>query len=165
VPGLRARGDTQARQRAYWSCRLNRLALRSDGTVWAWGGGDNGQLGDGTLAGHTTPEEPLPVPAGLHGVLSAGLDALPADARDALLVASCLRSPTTTMLEQASGSSVVDSLRMAAFHGVVEFEGARVRFTHPLLASAIHSSAPSVWRREAHRRLGSRWRSWQTIRA
>ena len=42
-----------------------------------------------------SPEEPLPVPAGLHGVLSARLDALPADARDALLVASCLRSPRT----------------------------------------------------------------------
>jgi Regulator of chromosome condensation (RCC1) repeat len=31
------------------------LALRSDGTVWAWGGNDNGQLGDGTLTGHATP--------------------------------------------------------------------------------------------------------------
>ena len=35
----------------------------------------------------------------------------------------------------------------------MEFEGARVRFTHPLLASAIYSGAPPDRRREAHRRL------------
>jgi DNA-binding CsgD family transcriptional regulator len=100
------------------------------------------------------PEEPLPVPADLHGVLSARLAALPADARDALLAASCLRSPTTMMLEQAGGPSMVDSLRAAAGQGVVEFEGARVRFTHPLFASAIYSGAPPGRRREVHRRLG-----------
>src|SRR5262249_21240582 len=85
------------------------------------------------------PEEPLPVPADLAGVLSARLAALPADARDALLVASCLRSPTTTMLEQARGPSALGALQTAASQGVAEVEGARVRFTHPLFASAIYS--------------------------
>ena len=100
------------------------------------------------------PEEPLPAPADLQGVLSARLAALPADARDALLVASCLRSPTTMMLEQASGPSALASLRTAAGQGVVGFDGARVRFTHPLFASAIYSGAPPGRRREVHRRLG-----------
>jgi alpha-tubulin suppressor-like RCC1 family protein len=31
------------------------LALRSDGTVWAWGQGTHGELGDGTLNSSTTP--------------------------------------------------------------------------------------------------------------
>lgn len=31
------------------------LALRSDGALWAWGGNDRGQLGDGTTIGRTTP--------------------------------------------------------------------------------------------------------------
>ena len=31
------------------------LALRSDGTVWAWGGNAHGQLGDGTTTQRTTP--------------------------------------------------------------------------------------------------------------
>lgn len=31
------------------------LALRTDGTVWAWGNNSNGQLGDGTTAGRTSP--------------------------------------------------------------------------------------------------------------
>jgi DNA-binding NarL/FixJ family response regulator len=37
---------------------------------------------------------------------------------------------------------------------VVGFDGARVRFTHPLFASAIYSGAPPGRRREVHRRLG-----------
>jgi DNA-binding CsgD family transcriptional regulator len=101
-----------------------------------------------------SPEEPLPVPADLQEVVSARLAALPAGARDALLVASCLRSPTTMMLEQAGGPSLVASLQAAVDQGVVGFEGARVRFTHPLFASAIYSGAPPGRRREVHRRLG-----------
>ncbi|MBN9661584.1 MAG: hypothetical protein J0H49_25535 [Acidobacteria bacterium] len=42
------------------------LALRSDGTVWAWGDNSNGQLGDGTL---TTRSSPVQVP-GLTGITS-----------------------------------------------------------------------------------------------
>ena len=31
------------------------LAMKSDGTVWAWGWNDYGQLGDGTTTDRTTP--------------------------------------------------------------------------------------------------------------
>jgi alpha-tubulin suppressor-like RCC1 family protein len=34
---------------------LHALALKSDGTVWAWGYNENGQLGDGTTANRPTP--------------------------------------------------------------------------------------------------------------
>jgi uncharacterized repeat protein (TIGR01451 family) len=46
------------------------LALRNDGTVWAWGNNGNGQLGDGTFNNHLSPVQ---VP-GLTGVtaISAG---------------------------------------------------------------------------------------------
>src|SRR5215472_576808 len=104
--------------------------------------------------GEPSPEDPLPVPADLEGVLTARLAALPPDARDALLVASCLRSPTRMMLEQACGPSALATLQIAAGQGVVEVERARVRFTHPLFASAIYSGAPPERRREVHRRLG-----------
>jgi alpha-tubulin suppressor-like RCC1 family protein len=40
---------------------IHSLALKSDGTVWAWGGGDRGQLGDGvtrcSACGQSTPTQ------------------------------------------------------------------------------------------------------------
>jgi alpha-tubulin suppressor-like RCC1 family protein len=48
------------------------LALRSDGTVWAWGGNAAGQLGDGTLTGHTTPVRVTGVPVYVAGVSAGG---------------------------------------------------------------------------------------------
>jgi AAA ATPase domain len=99
------------------------------------------------------PGEPLPVPAGLHGVLSSRVAALPAEVQDVLLAAACLRSPTTSVLERANGPEAWPALQAAAVEGVVELEGARVRFTHPLLASAIYSGVAPWRRREAHHKL------------
>ncbi len=47
-------GDTEAHS----------LAVKSDGTVWAWGSNSNGQLGDGTTTGRSTPVQV----SGLSGV-------------------------------------------------------------------------------------------------
>jgi uncharacterized repeat protein (TIGR02543 family) len=51
--------------------RGNHMALKSDGTVWAWGLNAHGELGDGTTISRTTP---MPV-SGLSGVtaISAGI--------------------------------------------------------------------------------------------
>jgi len=42
------------------------LALKSDGTVWAWGVGDKGQLGDGTF--HTMGNQGVATPAQVNGL-------------------------------------------------------------------------------------------------
>jgi DNA-binding CsgD family transcriptional regulator len=99
------------------------------------------------------PEEPLPVPSGLQGVLGARIAALAADVQDVLLAASCVRAPTAAVLERANGPLAWPAVQSAAAEGVVEAEGSRVRFTHPLFASAIYSGAAPWRRRQAHRRL------------
>jgi DNA-binding CsgD family transcriptional regulator len=99
------------------------------------------------------PGEPLPVPASLQGVLTARIEALPDEAQDALLVASCLRSPTALLLERANGPRAWPAVQSAVAEGVVQAEGSSVRFTHPLFASAIYSGAAPWRRREAHRKL------------
>jgi alpha-tubulin suppressor-like RCC1 family protein/subtilisin family serine protease len=45
---------------------LHGLALRNDGTVWAWGDNNHGQLGDGTTKNKTTPV----LVSGLSGVIA-----------------------------------------------------------------------------------------------
>jgi DNA-binding CsgD family transcriptional regulator len=105
--------------------------------------------------GEPSPSEPLPLPADLHGVLSARLAVLPDEVKAVLLTASCLRSPTITVLELADGPVARPALQAAALEGVVRSDSARVQFTHPLFASAIYSGAAPSRRREAHARLGS----------
>jgi DNA-binding CsgD family transcriptional regulator len=107
----------------------------------------------GRMETEPVPGEPLPVPAGLQGVLSARVAALPADVQEVLLAASCLRAPTAAVLERANGPLAWPAMQSAAAEGVVEIEGSSVRFTHPLFASAIYSGAAPWRRREAHRRL------------
>jgi len=48
------------------------LALRSDGTVSAWGDNRRGQLGDGTLTSHSTPERVTGLPVYIAGISASG---------------------------------------------------------------------------------------------
>jgi DNA-binding CsgD family transcriptional regulator len=107
------------------------------------------------MAAEPRPEESLPVPVGLQGVLAARIDGLAADVQDVLLAASCMRSPTTSMLEQANGESAWIALQAAVAEGVLEIEGSTVRFAHPLLASAIYSAVAPARRRAVHRSLSA----------
>ena len=154
--GPLAPADYEAAIRASAGDRLSRLTVRrlfdaSGGNLFY---GLELARALGRMETDLLPGEPLPVPAGLHGVLSSRVAAFPGDVQDVLLAASCLRSPTTLMLERASGPAAWPALQAAAAEGVVEIEGARVRFTHPLLASAIYSGVAPWRRREAHRKLG-----------
>jgi alpha-tubulin suppressor-like RCC1 family protein len=40
---------------------FHNLALRSDGTVWAWGDNQYGQLGDGRAMSRLTPVQVVPL--------------------------------------------------------------------------------------------------------
>lgn len=98
------------------------------------------------------PGEPLPVPETLRELVSARISALPADTQAALLVVAVAAAPTLDLLEAASGSTM-EVLAPAVANEVVDIDGRRVRFTHPLLAAAVRSAARPDELRDLHRML------------
>lgn len=93
----------------------------------------------------------------LPGTLAAAvrdrLMVLPADTRAALLAASAMSQPTLPLVERASGGRAADRLAPAHEGHVIELDRDRIRFTHPLLASAIYTEASPAALRGLHRRL------------
>ncbi len=101
--------------------------------------------------------EPLPVPASLQELASSRLPELPPSAQELVLVMSALPKPTLAKVEAAIGSSVdvPEALLAAEEAGVLRTERETIRFTHPLLASAVYGAASGSRRRALHRRLAS----------
>jgi DNA-binding CsgD family transcriptional regulator len=97
--------------------------------------------------------DPLPVPDTLAKLLGDRLTALPAGTREVLLVAALASEPTVPLVTQALDADGWEQLRPAADQGVIAFEGERVRFSHPLLASAVEAQADLDRRLRAHARL------------
>ena len=95
----------------------------------------------------------LPVPDSLHELVHGRVLALPPASRDYLLAAAALSHPTTKIVEAATGVSRRDGLTPAREARVVELEGDRIRFTHPLLASGAYETADPLRRAEMHARL------------
>jgi DNA-binding CsgD family transcriptional regulator len=79
--------------------------------------------------------------------------ALPGPARDALLLVAAEPQPRPAVLSEALGADALETLVPAFDVGLVELDGTHIRFTHPVLASAIHAEAPEHVRRRAHARL------------
>ena len=101
--------------------------------------------------------DPLPVPSSLQELVASRLPELPPSARELVLVASALSRPTLAKVEAAVGSSmdVPAALLAAEEAGVLHTERETIRFTHPLLASAVYAAASGSRRRVLHRRLAA----------
>jgi ATP/maltotriose-dependent transcriptional regulator MalT len=100
------------------------------------------------------PSEALPLPDTLADLLAVHVEELSADARDVLLVAASTPSPTVELLQAVTGQRrATAGLKKAEQAGIVAVEDGRVRFTHPLLGSAVDSGASPEDRRLAHTRL------------
>ena len=104
-----------------------------------------------------TVGEGLPIPDRLQELIEDRLGGLPARTVEALEVVSALSAPTSDVIAAAIAPSrgVDDRLRPAIDHDVVELVGGRLRFTHPLLASAVYQRAPRARRRQLHARLAT----------
>ena len=87
---------------------------------------------------------PLPVPDSLGALVRARVRALPAPTRDALLRVAALARPDTKLVDQSALAAAEESDLVS-----IDPSG-RVRFTHPLFASAVYGSAATSRRRTVH---------------
>ena len=101
------------------------------------------------------PGRPVPIPTTLRQLIGERLARLPEDAREVLVTAAALARPTFGGLAGAHGDEqlVANVLEQAMRAGVIDVDGERVRFAHPLMASACYGAAPPWRRRAAHRLL------------
>jgi DNA-binding NarL/FixJ family response regulator len=98
--------------------------------------------------------EPLPLPRSLEDVIAARVGALSLTARQVALAAAALSRPTTPLLVEALPETDARAgLLEAEEAGVLVGERDRIRFSHPLLASAVYATASRERRRRLHERL------------
>jgi DNA-binding CsgD family transcriptional regulator len=98
---------------------------------------------------------PLPVPRDLQAIARERVDRLSERGRHASLVAAALSRPTRDLIVRAVAreDGNASGLLEAEDGGVLVTEAERVRFSHPLLASAIYGAASAERRRRLHERL------------
>jgi len=97
--------------------------------------------------------QPLPVPESLHDLVLARVQALPPESRDFLVAAAAHAHPTVAITEAASGVTRDAGLPPALEARIVELDGDRIRFTHPLLAAGAYETADPLRRHAIHARL------------
>ena len=103
----------------------------------------------GTLA----PGEELPIPSDLDELLHARLDGLSAAALEAARAVAALADPTVPLVEAAVGRRADAGLAETLAARILELDGERLRFTHPLLGSAVAARQTPSRRRSLHARL------------
>jgi DNA-binding CsgD family transcriptional regulator len=114
--------------------------------------------------------KPLPVPDSLQELVHGRIRALPEASRLFLLAAAAHANPRATVVAAASGVSPADGLTPALEARVVELEGDRIQFTHPLFAAGAYETADVGRRRDVHARLAElledpEARAWQRAAA
>ena len=103
----------------------------------------------GTLA----PGDDLPIPADLDALLGERLDALGRPAAEVARVVAAVAEPTTELVEAVLGDDAEAGLSEAVDAHIVDLHGTRIRFTHPLLGSAVAARQLPGRRRALHARL------------
>jgi predicted ATPase len=99
--------------------------------------------------------EPFPIPDDLRNLLEARLRRLDEHTRDLLLVVAAASRPTSALLQDVLGDDARGHLAQALEVGVLVFDRGRLRFSHPLLASAVYAGRDIRERRDIHLRLAN----------
>ena len=100
---------------------------------------------------------PLPFPADFRVLVTERLRDLGPQTRAALLLTAALAQPTVAAIAAAVGDrdQAARCLEEAVVAGVLELDGERVRFTHPLIASIPYADLTSAARGALHERLAT----------
>ncbi len=106
-----------------------------------------------TEAHELDPSGPLAVPEDLAELLGIRLARLSPDARHVALAVAALHDPTVALLERALVGDPTATLEELAGAHVLQVDGGRIRFTHPLLTATAYASAQANERRALHRCL------------
>ncbi|MFK4070210.1 AAA family ATPase [Streptomyces sp. NPDC029674] len=110
----------------------------------------------GAAAAHATAAGlpsagPLPLTDHLERIFAARLNGLPASAMRALLLLAAMDSADSTIAVSAGLPRAEDTVWLPARQaGLVGRTGQDIRFSHPLVRSAVYHAASAVARREAH---------------
>jgi DNA-binding CsgD family transcriptional regulator len=110
----------------------------------------------GRAMGDDTWRDGTALPNTLADLVRVRLASLTVDGRNALLAAACMATPTLELIARATHSDaehIVEILEEAESKGIVQIDGYRVNFTHPLLTRGVYTDAELGPRRAMHRRL------------
>jgi DNA-binding CsgD family transcriptional regulator len=108
-------------------------------------------IADDPAASRRWAAEPLPLTDRLAAVLTSRFAALPEPARAALLLAAVADGADLS----AAATAISGTLAPAEHLGLISVDRTGLRFSHPLVRSAIYHSAPFAQRSAAHRELAS----------
>lgn len=98
----------------------------------------------------------MSMPTTLTDLVRGRIGQVDAEVQACLLATACLATPTIEVVAHAVNSGagiVVDLLQQAEDTGLIEIDGHRLRFTHPLLARGVYTDARPSQRRMMHQRL------------
>jgi DNA-binding CsgD family transcriptional regulator len=112
-------------------------------------------IADDPTASRRWAAEPLPVTDRLSAVISSRFAALPEATQSALLLAAVADGPDLRAAATAAPGPDALTLVPAERLDLIKVDRTGVRFSHPLVRSAIYHAAPFAQRAAAHRRLAS----------
>jgi DNA-binding CsgD family transcriptional regulator len=103
--------------------------------------------------GRMGPGEELPIPSSLEELVLERVDRLGDPGLEVARLVAALADPEVQHVKAADGRRAETGLSEATEARILEVDGERLRFTHPLLRSAVWSRATPAQRRSLHARL------------
>jgi DNA-binding CsgD family transcriptional regulator len=112
-------------------------------------------IADDPAASRRWAAEPLPLTDRLSAVINSRFATLPEQTQAALLLAAVADGPDLTAAATAVSEPGAQALVPAEQLGLIRIDRTGLRFSHPLVRSAIYHTAPFAQRAAAHRQLAN----------